>query len=531
MNKLDLNLFYSLKTPRVKGEFFFVTLFFAIFFMVGLFTYQDYGVSWDEPIQRGIGNANINYITGHDRSLLEMKDRYYGPIFEILLIGVEKTVQPASLREVFFLRHFVIFTAFFGGTFFFYFLARNIYKKPITALISTVALVLSPIIFGNSFYNSKDIPLLVFFIICFTLFFLYIDTKRISLLILLAFFSAVTVTIRIAGLLIPFLTVMSVCIEVMTSPENFKRKIAQTIPKLSLFLILLIIFTIAAWPILWSNPIMNLLNAVKETSHFDWDHTVLFMGTNYSASAIPSIYPIVWILISTPVAYSLLFFTGVSYLFIGNMRSGSSYFSKSRLKLFLIAIWFFFPLILVIILKSVLYDSWRHLFFIYPAFILLAFYGFERLNDQMNNLFARTVWPSVILHLLIVITFLSTILFMVKAHPYEHVYFNFLAGNSFREVKNNYDMDYWGLAYKKGLEYISRNDQSPVIPYVSETAPGSYNFILLEEDQKRLVPIQDENTANYLITNYRWRKSYPGYQEVFSVEVEGAKILSVFKLK
>lgn len=99
------------------------------------------------------------------------------------------------------------------------------------------------------------------------------------------------------------------------------------------------------------------------------------------------------------------------------------------------------------------------------------------------------------------------------------------------DVKTKFDLDYWGLSYRSGLEFLSRNDQSAAIRYYSETTPGTYTFILSDEDQKRLVPVDNQSQAKYLITNYRGTKSYPPYLEVFSVQVGGAKILSIFELR
>ncbi len=514
---------------RIK-QIFLPVLLFAILLVVGLTIYRDYGISWDEPIQRDVGVANVQYIKGLPNSLAVMNDRFYGPIYEVFLIGVEKIASPATLRDVFFLRHLCTFLTFFIGAVFFYLLSKNIFKHSSTALLCSVALILSPRIFDNAFYNSKDIPLLVFFILSFTLLIRFVETRRMSLLILLAVFSAITTTIRLAGILIPVLVILIMAEELLRPATNFKERISHFLPKFALFLLLFLFLTILFWPILWSNPVGHFLQALKEMSRFNWDHPVLFMGSLQPASQLPWYYPIVWILISTPIAYSCLFLIGLIQLVAGIGASAGRFFEKQQLKLFLIAAWFFIPLTMVFILKSVLYDSWRHLFFIYPAFLLLAFWGFEKTILKLKNIFGRINLASAALILVLGVSFISTALFMIQAHPYEQLYFNRLAGKNLSEIQDRFDMDYWGLAYRSGLEFISL-DKSPVIKYVSETSPGSYTFILPQEDAKRLNWIENEQEASYLITNYRWKKSYPSYQEVYSVQVEGVKILSVFKLK
>ena len=37
---------------------------------------------------------------------------------------------------------------------------------------------------------------------------------------------------------------------------------------------------------------------------------------------------------------------------------------------------------------------------------------------------------------------------MIKIHPYQYAYFNFLAGKDFNK---KFEMDYWGLSYKENI--------------------------------------------------------------------------------
>lgn len=506
-------------------------LFFAVLLLTGVLIYRDYGLSWDEPAQRYIGFTNVGYMLGHDMSLLEIKDRFYGPTYEIFLIVVEKLFNPATSREMIFLRHLFTFLTFFAGAVCFYILAKNITQRTSTALLSAIALVLSPRIFDNAFYNSKDIPLLVFFIISFMLLFLYMDTRKTWLLALLAIFAALTMTIRVAGILIPVLAGVAIIAKPLQAPASAKEKLLAILPPLALLLTLFTAFTILLWPILWSNPIGNFLQAMREMSQFQWWGSVLFMGNVYNGSDNPALYPVVWIFISTPIVYCLLFLAGSGFLLGENIRAPRAFFSSARLKLLFIAAWFFAPLLLVIVLKATLYNSWRHLFFIYPAFLLLAFWGLERIVAWLNARFRGSKLPAAAVYAALLLSFASTGLFMVRAHPYQQVYFNRLAGDDLREIRNLYDMDYWGLSYRAALEYLAQHDPDRAITYVTETRPGQFTFILPPADQKRMFPVEDASEADYLITNYRYTKDYPPYEEVFSVQVEGAKLLSVFKLR
>ena len=44
---------------------------------------------------------------------------------------------------------------------------------------------------------------------------------------------------------------------------------------------------------------------------------------------------------------------------------------------------------------------------------------------------------------------------MIKIHPYQNVYFNFLAG---KKIEGKFETDYWALSNKQALEYILLNN-------------------------------------------------------------------------
>ena len=44
---------------------------------------------------------------------------------------------------------------------------------------------------------------------------------------------------------------------------------------------------------------------------------------------------------------------------------------------------------------------------------------------------------------------------LFRSHPFENVYFNVLAG---RNWKDNFDVDYFGMANRQALEYIAAHD-------------------------------------------------------------------------
>jgi hypothetical protein len=197
-------------------------------------------------------------------------------------------------------------------------------------------------------------------------------------------------------------------------------------------------------------------------------------------------------------------------------------------------LWFTLPLLFVILTKAVLYDEWRHMLFIYPAFLVISLTGLTGAFKFLEMKFSRSIYKLVSLSIVFMISLslFHTVKFMVKYHPYQNLYFNRLAGKNMSDIKNNFELDYWGLSYRKALEYIVKNDPRTNIRILTKNDPGAISrFMLSPADQSRLVLVDDPKQADYFLSNYRWHKedySYPN--EYYSIKIEDAKIMVVYKM-
>ena len=189
------------------------------------------------------------------------------------------------------------------------------------------------------------------------------------------------------------------------------------------------------------------------------------------------------------------------------------------------------PLVTVIVMKSVLYDGWRQLFFIYPAFLLVVLKGMQSgwmwLKNHVSQRIAATVTGCIL-----ALGMLPVAGWMVSNHPYQNVYFNRLAGKDMQTVQKNFMLDYWGLAYREGIEAMLLMDPSAQINVFMETIAGQRTLAILPPQQAaRVHVVQDLKEADYFIGNfYLTTEPYPFKDEIYSVKVGDAKILSVFRL-
>jgi len=124
----------------------------------------------------------------------------------------------------------------------------------------------------------------------------------------------------------------------------------------------------------------------------------------------------------------------------------------------------------------------------------------------------------------------STSYQMIRYHPYQNVYFNILAGS---DAGQKFELDYWGLSFRQGLEYIVKNDKRSVIKLSANVPPPLLNnAIFLERHDINRLRLTSISQADYFLTNYRWHpQAYPLNQEVFTIAVDNQKIMSVFKLR
>ena len=501
-------------------------LFFSL--VTGMMIFKDYGISWDEPLQRVIGIKAHGYIFSDDKSYEASFYKEYGVAFEVPLIMIEKSLSLTDTSDIFRMRHLVTHLFFLISAFFFYLLIWFLYKNKLLAITGYLMLLLSPRIFAHSFFNTKDIPFMSMFIICFFFTIIAFSKKKKRYFILAGLCSGLLINIRVMGILILFMTILFFLIDLFK--EKGKKQIL-----LSLFVYIIsaggILFL--SWPYLWEDPLGNFAAAFISMSKYRWDNYVLMFGEFVRSTKIDWWYFPSWFVITTPVVYLILGVTGIVVLCFHILRSPGKFLTSTteRNQLLFLSC-FAAPVMAVIVMHSVLYDTWRQLFFIYPSFLLLAIYGLSSILSRKsgNGSLIKYVVAGII-----ALSFVNTVWFMVKSHPFQDVYFNQLVSHKEQSLRKNFEMNFWGTGYKQALEYILENDKSAKIRIMAANMPGEHNLLLMDEqDRKRVHYVYSLAQANYFITNYRWHPGDYGYlpsRQFFTINVLSSDIISVWKLQ
>jgi len=154
----------------------YAPLFFLAFLVLGCWVLDDYGISWDESIQRRHGRVSIDYAAeklGFDDHLpLEpswhLEDYQwsnYGMVYQITANLLEQKLGYEDSPYLYYkLRHYLCFV-WLATIFFYRGLRIRFPDRAWYPLLGTLALILSPRIFAHGFFNPKDHILLAFYVI------------------------------------------------------------------------------------------------------------------------------------------------------------------------------------------------------------------------------------------------------------------------------------------------------------------------------------------------------------------------------
>jgi len=512
---------------RTKLPTYIAAIFLLLYCVFGYHRAAVYGVNWDDDVQRINGLNNWEFITGHNKQLLkESTDKYHGPAVEILLIAVEKISNLTDYHDIFVVRHQVVFLIFVIGAFVFYLLCRMLFDSPWLGLTGMLMLVFSPRIFGEAFYNPKDIPLLAAMVFAFFSLFIFCRKPTFLRALFHAFTCAFAIDIRVIAIVFIPITL----IVIIVNSYQHKIEIKGLWKKLAVFMLVEFGLMLLMWPILTIAPFFHLLNAYQQLSNYSlFQGYNRYLGSNVFAADSPWHYHWVWMLISLPEVYILLFLTGVFILLKNILKRGSLNVSKTvflLLSLFL----FLFPPVFRSIKGSLVLDGWRHIYFIYPFMIILAVFAIEQLNTVKNKVLRSMAW------VLPAIGIIDSGIQIVEMHPFEYVYFNHTAICLFKPIDRKFEMDYWGVSYKQGYEYIlshRKNNEKIKVSYPN--TPGDLNYRFLAPKLKEIFIESDRDKADYFLTNYRSFDYYPICEtpcdSVYLIRAQGNVVMGVYKLK
>ncbi len=421
---------------------------------------HSYGQSGDEWVQIVYGQDIWNYFFKDSKQALDysnmslqfQKQELYGGLFDFPMTILHSWFPSISLLT---LRHF--FNALSGALLMLFtgLLTKRLSGKWFLGALALLFIFFSPRIFGESMNNPKDIPFAAGFIIgSYAVIAFLQDFPKHNLrnAVLIALGWGIAFGIRSAGgMLLGAYFVFFIGLYYILH-KSFRDSLQADGNKLlKQFIIYFIaaiiggyIIGLSAWPWGLQSPISNPLISLKEMTNRDVVLRVLFEGEYRPNSNMPWYYEFKWILMTNPV----IVVVGVALFILLFAKVKQQY---GWFVLIVPAFAAFFPLLYMIYKHSSVHDTWRHVFFVYPFWVALSALGFDAAVTTIKNQKLKAI-PFVIAF----IGLLPMVVWAVRTHPNQYVYFNEFVGGV-EGAYGYYDIDYYQNSGKQAADWIIKN--------------------------------------------------------------------------
>ena len=445
----------------------------VVAFVFGIATADDYGWTPDQNTQRRIGQLTLDLGFDQDDALFAHSDwRYYGPVFEVALVAVERALGSQDKHHVLLSRHMASHLFFLVGAFACYLLAKRMFGGRGVALFVMLCYLLHPRIYAHSFFNSKDTPFLGMFMIALLLAHTAFHScaergfrgsggvlRGVPAFALLGSWLGVIATVRPWAFILAGL-VLAVRVVDFVRPgkawgaqareheegEERRRVLASTVA----FALCMAAGVLAALPYLSAGGTWgDLPGRVAEWLAAMADHAhrphLLFFGEVFPADDRPWTYVPLWMAVTTPLPVVLLALFGCAALGARVLARRRAALANTPLR--------FEALVAATALGSIavatfwvgsLYDGWRQVYFLHGPVCLLAGAGLAWLLAVNGRRLAALVRGTVAIALGGVFCWLAAL------HPHQHIYFNFLVDRATPErLGTRFDLDYWSASFKE----------------------------------------------------------------------------------
>ena len=464
---------------------------FALATALVLWTFRDYGVSWDEAFHVRYGDGVLDYIASGftDHEAYRYLDLYYyGAAFD-LLCAVGTRLLPLALYDS---RHLLNALVALVGVAGCWFLARALGGTR-TALLAAALLLLTPRWWGHGFNNPKDIPFAtgyVWSMFCFVRLMPGLPRLPTRLALATGLAIGMTLAVRVGGLMLFGYLGLAMLVSVPRTWDDIK---SDDIKSLGLGFAKIAatawIVMLAFWPWAQSRPLFAPFEAFHVMSDFTWRGTVLFAGSQVHAMQIPASYVSHWLIITLP-----------EILLVGLVLTLWATLGEGRRYAFVLfgAI---FPIVYVAIQRPVIYDGMRHVLFVVPLLCALAARALELLYERVQSWRPAAARAGLVLVTLYLAYHVSI---MVRLHPNQYVYFNALVGG-LPGAYGRYETDYWGNSNREAVRLLVEHLEQeggappPYRVYVCSNPPSATTFF-----PNYLSRTREQEEADFLIGTTRW---------------------------
>jgi 4-amino-4-deoxy-L-arabinose transferase-like glycosyltransferase len=428
--------------------------------VVVLFTFRQYGSTWDEAFQSEVGQDAVAWFRtlGKNRSALTGGSQgnlhLYGGLFEVAaeLAGRVSPIDPVETRHL--LNALVALAGVWGCAL----LARRLGGAR-AGFLAAALLLTTPPWWGHGFANSKDIPFAAVYpwlLLAMLRLADELPRPRPSRVAAAGAALGVALALRPGGLLV-LLPLAAVTVAVRLLPVLRSAGAGSA----SAALHALVRFgavagigwlgMIAAWPYGLVHPLRGPAEAVAAARSFRWDGPVRFAGTWVQSTDLPRRYAPEWFLATLPETWPAIAATCAIAAIVWARRRAPPASPARSLDVALVAAAGLAPIAGAAVLRPVLYDGVRHLLFVLPALAAVAGAGLSRSLEVLPR-------PGRIASLAAVAALAAlAVADAVRLHPYQYVYFNRALAGGLARASRDFDLDYWAASSREAMRWVVAN--------------------------------------------------------------------------
>lgn len=443
-----------------------VAVFFVLLLLLGLFTAGDYGIYIDQQSEAAILRENLKeyavQLLGENSKAVQ----YYNSIslpritetaeidhgmaafYPLAPFMTRMDSDPASLFPLW---NGLCWCWFTAGVAALYCLCRRLGMGRLAACAGAMLLYLSPRFFAEGHYNNKDMVLLSLCLLVMLTGVRLWEKPTLARGVVFALTGALCANIKVIGVCIFGVPGLAAVLHLSAQRKWNRSSITAAIGTLLSFCLFYLLLT----PAMWQDPAGYFRYLLENATGFTrWNNNVLFRAAvfKHSVAPLPFYYLPYMMLTTLPVYTTALCGLGQAAA-IGLCWQKRKEVPKDPVLLLLLCatvIWAA-PLGFAMVSDPVVYNGWRHFYFVFAGLGVLGAWGLEWLIRFFRNHGKR--WQQVTAAVLAGICLATSAVGILLNHPHQYAYYN-APGRWLcpAPLEEGMELDYWCVSIIDGLE-------------------------------------------------------------------------------
>ena len=499
-----------------------------VFVAVGIWTSPDYGISWDYEAHDSYGKwiADWYQNPSENHEAVQHGMRCYGPFFEIwvnigrwLFFWVDEvTVKSATT---------CLFGAF--GALAAYVITSTIYSRR-AGFLATVMLLLTPMYYGHSFINHKDLPLAVThaWVLAALVVSLKPASPRIKTCALVGLALGICLAIRMGAILVVAPIAIGWAGVTFSNGSNLQFKFREIVKNTSIFVMQLLIAwatMLLLWPYAMLHPIDAPRHVLIRSSSYPWSHAVLFEGQHIAAPSVSRRYMFVWFEQTLPEFILIGIALGLCVAAWHILKNPRILLTRQATMIAVLISSIAIPIGIIICMRSVIYDAVRHLLFVVPPLIVLVALAYNFILEKVASR------ARIILATALGLAFIHGATQLASLHPFEYVYFNKMIGGGLPKAYGKFETEYWATCLKQSVEWLRENlGEQQNIKISGWSDPLQITWYSNKPSSKgpKFQYVSTEAEADIYLTTSRWNGHLKPYRLLHTIDRQGVPLCFIF---